>query len=103
MQLLDVDGLAARGIKKSPSQHYRNTKAGKFCRPIKIGNRCAYIAEEVDAYLRAEKYKRDYPPLKVELEEWIASEMTANKNPWAGDHIDKWVQAHIQPRSNGRK
>lgn len=53
-ELLDHDGLNARGIKpKSRSQRWRMVRDGEFPKPIKIGLQNYWIAEEVDAWQAA--------------------------------------------------
>jgi predicted DNA-binding transcriptional regulator AlpA len=96
MQLLDHEGLVARGIKKSPSQHRRNTADGKFPAPIKVGGRNAYIAEEIESYKRAELYKRDHPSVSAELSAWIKEQMKSGDNPWVGRRIDEWVEGRLK-------
>jgi prophage regulatory protein len=59
-KLLSLDGLRAKGINFHRTHLDRLIRAGKFPRPIKIGeNRNAWIEDEVDAYILAKRDARD--------------------------------------------
>ena len=98
LELLDGAGLEAAGCGKSPSQHNRNIKDGKFPAPIKIGARNAWLAEEIEAFKRAEIAKRDYPFLKDDLTAWIRKQIRTGNNPWRDGRIDAWVSARLKDR-----
>ena len=59
MKLLDLEGLAARGIKFSDTHIWRLIRAGDFPRPVKIGNRNHWSEEEIDAYIADKLGQRD--------------------------------------------
>jgi prophage regulatory protein len=59
-KLCSLDGLRVKGINFHRTHLDRLIRAGKFPRPIKIGeNRNAWIEEEVDAYILAKRDARD--------------------------------------------
>jgi prophage regulatory protein len=60
MQLLDRDGLRAKGIKFTKQHINRLIKKGRFPRPIKVGlNTNAWIESEIDNYLADRVIQRD--------------------------------------------
>jgi prophage regulatory protein len=60
MRLLYDEDLKERGIKLSKVQRWRLTKAGRFPKPIKVGERAnAYIDTEIDAYIESQIAARD--------------------------------------------
>ena len=60
MQLLDHEGLKAKGIHYSKIQLWRLWKAKKFPAPIKIGKaRNAWVEAEVDAWIAERIRARD--------------------------------------------
>jgi len=59
-QLIDGAGLVEKGIRYSRQHLHRLILAGKFPKPVKIGdNRNAWIEAEVDAYIAARIAQRD--------------------------------------------
>lgn len=72
MRLLDMAKLAPeKGIGYSRPHIYRLIKAGKFPRPVRLGeNRIAFVEAEVDDWLAARLAERDDPArLDAELAE----------------------------------
>jgi prophage regulatory protein len=59
LRLLDREALAARGIKYSRVHLYRLIAAKKFPKPVKLGSRNLWPANEIDAYLESLIAKRD--------------------------------------------
>jgi prophage regulatory protein len=59
MKLLDLDGLAERGIKFSDTHIWRLIRAGDFPKPVKIGHRNHWSEEEIDAYIADKLAQRD--------------------------------------------
>jgi prophage regulatory protein len=60
MRMLDRDGLRAKGIPFSRPHLHRLIAAGKFPRPIKIGEGTnAWVEAEIDAYLESRIAERD--------------------------------------------
>lgn len=60
MQLLDHDGLRAKGIKYSKPQLWRLVKAGTFPAPIKLGaGRNAWVEDEIDRWIADRIAARD--------------------------------------------
>jgi len=59
MKALDHDGLRAKGITQGPCQIWRMWKSGRFPRPIKSGNRNAWLEDEIDQYLAERVAERD--------------------------------------------
>jgi len=57
--LIDYDGLKAKGIKSSKTKIWRQVKSGQFPRPVKIGDRNAWVESEIDAYIEALIANRD--------------------------------------------
>lgn len=53
MQLLDYDGLKAKGIPYSRAHLWRLMKANNFPRPVKLGGggRNLWVADEIDEYI----------------------------------------------------
>jgi predicted DNA-binding transcriptional regulator AlpA len=49
--LIGRDGLRTKGIGFDDSTIYRKVKAGKFPKPVKMGNRHCWIETEVDDYI----------------------------------------------------
>jgi prophage regulatory protein len=62
MRLLDADDLEAKGLKYSAAHRWRLIKAGKFPKPIKLGQggRNAWLEEEVDRHIAERIAERDY-------------------------------------------
>jgi prophage regulatory protein len=59
-KLVSLAGLRAKGIDFHRTHLDRLIRAGKFPRPIKIGeNRNAWIEDEVDSYILAKRDARD--------------------------------------------
>ena len=60
MQLLDYDGLKARGIRYSRPHLWRLVKAKDFPRPVKLGGggRNLWVEDEIDAYLARKMAER---------------------------------------------
>jgi prophage regulatory protein len=59
-KLIGLDGLRAKGINFHRTHIDRLVRAGKFPRPIKIGeNKNAWIEEEIDALILAKRAARD--------------------------------------------
>ena len=48
MKLLDLDGLADKGIQFSDTHIWRLVRAGDFPKPIKVGNRNHWVETEID-------------------------------------------------------
>ncbi|WP_210243415.1 AlpA family phage regulatory protein [Mesorhizobium sp. B2-4-14] len=60
MRVLGYDGLKAKGIPYSKPHLWRLCKAGKFPRPVKLGeNRIAFVEDEIDAWLAQRVAERD--------------------------------------------
>lgn len=60
MRLISFSDLPAKGIPYSVPHLYRLIKAGKFPRPVKIGeNRVAFVDAEIDAYIDGKIAERD--------------------------------------------
>jgi prophage regulatory protein len=60
-RLLDSDDLWAGGIRFSRQHLYRLIQAGRFPKPIKLGSggRNAWIADEINAWIKARISERD--------------------------------------------
>jgi prophage regulatory protein len=60
MKLLTLDMLRERGIDYDRSHLWRLSKDGKFPKPVNVGpGRIAWVATEIDAWLRAKVAARD--------------------------------------------
>jgi len=60
MRLLSLGQLGEKGVSYSRAHIDRLVKAGKFPRPIKLGdNRNAWIEAEIDAWIEARIADRD--------------------------------------------
>ena len=59
MKLLDLDGLAQKGIKFSDTHIWRLIRAGDFPKPVKIGNRNHWVEVEIDQYISDKLKQRD--------------------------------------------
>jgi prophage regulatory protein len=59
MRLLDYEALACKGIKFSDTHIWRLIRAGKFPKPVKIGNRNHWEESEVDRYIEDKLKQRD--------------------------------------------
>ena len=61
MKLLGIDELRlTKGILYSKPHLWRLIKAGKFPRPIRLGeNRIAFVEDEIDAWLKRKVAERD--------------------------------------------
>ena len=53
VKLLSRGDLAEKGIDLNASTLWRKVKAGKFPKPVLIGNRSAWPENEIDAYIAA--------------------------------------------------
>ena len=62
MKLLDLDGLAEKGVKFSDTHIWRLVRAGEFPKPLKIGNRNHWVETEIDQYIADKLVQRDYAP-----------------------------------------
>lgn len=59
-RLLSAEDLPAKGIRLSNSQRWRNERAGKFPRRVRISdNRIGYVEAEIDAYIASRIAARD--------------------------------------------
>jgi prophage regulatory protein len=58
-RLLDYDGLADKGIKYSRAHIWRLIKAGRFPKPVKIGDRNSWLESEIDDLIEKLIAKRD--------------------------------------------
>ena len=68
MQLLNFDGLKAKGIGYSRPHLWRLMRAGKFPKPIKLGaNRNAWIDAEIEKWIEARIAQRDQLNERVAL------------------------------------
>jgi prophage regulatory protein len=61
MRLLDYDDLAAKGIRYSRCHFWRLIKAGRFPKPVKLGDgaRNVWIEMEIDAFIKDRIAERD--------------------------------------------
>ncbi len=59
MRLIDYDGLKTKGIKASKTKIWRQVKSGRFPKPVKVGDRNAWIESEIDAYIERLITERD--------------------------------------------
>ena len=61
MRLLTIDELKSlKGIPYSKPHLWRLIRAGKFVRPLRLGeNRIAFSEQEIDAFLEAKVAERD--------------------------------------------
>jgi prophage regulatory protein len=60
MRLLDADDLKLKGLKYSAAHRWRLIKAGKFPKPIKIGQgRNAWVEDEIDQHIADRIAERD--------------------------------------------
>jgi prophage regulatory protein len=61
MKLLDYQGLRAKGFPYSRTHLWRLVKAGKFPKPVKLGDgaRNAWVEEEIDALIAERMAARD--------------------------------------------
>jgi prophage regulatory protein len=61
MRLIDYDGLKAKGINYSRVHLWRLVKAGRFPKPVKLGDgaRNAWVEEEIDALIAERMAARD--------------------------------------------
>ena len=65
-QLLGYSDLRDRGVPYSKAQLWRLWNAGKFPRPVKLSqSRNAWIAAEVDAWLKSKIAERDSRPVEA--------------------------------------
>jgi hypothetical protein len=58
-RFLDKRGLKNKGIPWNDSTLWRKERAGKFPKHVMLGNRCAWLEHEIDAYLEALIAARD--------------------------------------------
>jgi prophage regulatory protein len=59
MKLLDFEVLADKGIKFSDTHIWRLVRAGRFPKPVKIGNRNHWVEQEIDQYIADKLMQRD--------------------------------------------
>jgi prophage regulatory protein len=59
MKLLDLDGLAEKGVKFNDVHIWRMVRAGDFPKPVKIGNRNHWVETEIDQYIADKLKQRD--------------------------------------------
>jgi prophage regulatory protein len=59
MKLLAFSALKDKGITHSDVQIWRMAKVGLFPRPVKIGNKNAWIESEIDAWIAERIQERD--------------------------------------------
>ena len=61
MRLIDYDGLKAKGINYSRVHLWRLVKAGRFPKPVKLGDggRNAWVEEEIEELIAARMAERD--------------------------------------------
>jgi prophage regulatory protein len=60
LKLISRDGLREKGVRFHPKHLDKLVKAGKFPRPVKIGqNKNAWIEDEVDSYIADRIAERD--------------------------------------------
>ncbi|MGE5164668.1 MAG: helix-turn-helix transcriptional regulator [Sphingobacteriales bacterium] len=57
--MLDLDGLAEKGIKFSDTTIWRLIRAGDFPKPVKIGNRNHWVETEIDQYIAHKLAQRE--------------------------------------------
>jgi prophage regulatory protein len=62
MKLLDLDGLAEKGVKFSDTHIWRLIRSGNFPKPVKIGNRNHWAESEIDQYIADKLVQRDCAP-----------------------------------------
>jgi prophage regulatory protein len=58
-KILSKADLKARGIDFNNSTIWRKTKAGAFPKPIKVGNRNAWLETEIDQHIESLIAERD--------------------------------------------
>jgi prophage regulatory protein len=59
MRIIPRNRLSEKGIDFSSEWIRQLVAAGKFPKPLKIGNRVAFVEDEVDAWLRDRAAERD--------------------------------------------
>jgi predicted DNA-binding transcriptional regulator AlpA len=59
LRFLDKEGLKTKGITWNDSTLWRKEKAGQFPKHVMLGNRCAWLEHEVDAWLESLVAARD--------------------------------------------
>ncbi len=60
MRLISMKDLRQAGVPYSPAHIYRLISAGEFPKPVKLGaNRIAFVADEIDAWIKAKVDQRD--------------------------------------------
>jgi predicted DNA-binding transcriptional regulator AlpA len=59
MRVIPRNRLSEKGIPFSDEWIRQLVAAGKFPKPVKIGNRVAFVEDEVDAWLRDRAAARD--------------------------------------------
>jgi prophage regulatory protein len=59
MRLLSRDDLAAKGLNLNKATIWRKLKRGEFPRPVMVGNRLAWVEQEIDEYISGLVAKRD--------------------------------------------
>ena len=62
MKLLNLEGLADKGIKASDTTIWRWIRDRDFPKPVKIGNRNHWVETEIDQYIEAKLAQRDAVP-----------------------------------------
>jgi predicted DNA-binding transcriptional regulator AlpA len=58
-KILSKADLRARGIDLNNSTIWRKTKAGKFPKPVRVGNRNGWLDNEIDEYVQSLIAERD--------------------------------------------
>ena len=59
MKLLDLDGLADKGLKASDTTVWRWIRDRGFPKPVKIGLRNHWVEAEIDQYIESRLAQRD--------------------------------------------
>ena len=58
-KILSKADLKAKGIDFNNSTLWRKTKAGKFPKPVRVGNRNGWLENEIDEYVESLIAERD--------------------------------------------
>ena len=59
MRLIDYEDLKNKGIKASKTKIWRQVKSGQFPKPVKIGDRNAWVESEIDTFIQGLIAARD--------------------------------------------
>ena len=59
MKLIDDTGLEEKGLKRSKVQRWRDVRAGKFPKPVKVGCRNLWVEDEIDNWIAERIAERD--------------------------------------------